>query len=562
MTIILSQIMVIGFPQSSYAQDWGSGIPGNNSNVPVGLNTYTRNIEGYITDIDNIFVQIEEYNGRTYRLIVSPSALFKIDQRVAQLRDFKIGMEVYAKVRRGQITYLEGYSTEIPGAIVPGSKTRTGVVKKIDRNQIILRFPTGKEGTYFTTPATIALRNGKNVPLSSLYEGDNVKLFFDEHDSNVISRINIRGESARISDLYKGKIEISDAMANSLTLKDVEVFRNGSFRPKEDIVKVDFSPETEIHISGYNIPKENMKYYRGKTAYVAINDFFGRDRTDKIVVKDRYETTYNDKITDINWYSDTLELKNNKNIHFDDGTIIIKNGRIVDKYSINQESDAFIVADTRGKDANADVIYIFNEDINNSNIGNYHLYAGKLHKIVENHLTLRDFFLLEQNSWESFDDDKELYYDNDTYIYDLENGKRIKTDEFFAKDYAVDEDSDYAIDYDKKGWHAYIYADGDRSCAILAKKSMDSLLAQRITTATIDRIEDDPLVGRVAVLRDARDWSRRNEKWMPKTTTVRLKIDKSLVVKDDMAKSYEELRPGDTIYCVRDDMDAKFILIK
>lgn len=548
--------MTLGTTQPCYAQGWDV------SNVSYGFNPYTRYIEGYIIDINNTFVQIEEYSGRLHRFLISPSALFEIDRRTANIQDFKIGMEVYAETRRGQITYMEGYSTEIPGAIVPGSKTRRGIVKKIDRNQIILQLPTGKEEVYFTSPATIALRNRKNVPISSIYEGDNVKLYFDEYDSNIISRISIQGESARIKDLYKGTIDSSDAMANSITLKDVEVFRNGRFRPMTDIAKVDFSPEAKAHISGYSIPKENMKYYRGKTAYIAIKDFFGRDRADKIVVKDKYETTYNDKITDINWYSDTLELKNNKNIHFDDGTIIIKNGRLVDKYSINQESDAFIVADSRGKSANADVIYIFNENLNNSNIGNYHLYAGKLHKIVENHLTLRDFFLLEQNSWESFDDDKELYFDNDTYIYDLENKKQVTPEEFFAKDYAVDEDSDYAIDYDKKGWHAYIYADGDRSCAILAQKNMDSLLAQRITTATIDRIEEDPLVGTVAILRDVRDWSRKNEKWMPKTTTVRIKIDDALLVKDDKAIFHEELRKGDTIYCVRDDMDAKFILIK
>lgn len=547
MAIVLLSINLF---QPCFAQGWEYGY----SNA--------LNVEGYILDINNMFVQIEEYNGRIHRFLISPSALFEIDQRTANLQDFKIGMEVYVKTRGGQVKHMEGYSTEIPGIIVPGSKTRRGTIKKIDRNQIILQLPTGKEETYFTSPATIALRNRKNVPLSSLYEGDNVKLYFDEYDSNIISKISIQGESARIKDLYKGTIDSSDAMGNSITLKDVEVFRNGRFNQMTDIAKVDFSPEARAYIAGYPIPVENMKYYRGKTAYIAVKDFFGRDRADKVVVKDKYETTYDDKITDINWYSDTLELKNKKNIHFDDGTIIIKNGRLIDKYSINQESDAFIVADSRGKEASADVIYIYNEDINNSNIANYHLYAGKLHKIVENHLTLRDFFVLEQNSWESFDDDKELYFDNDTYIYDLENKKQITPEEFFAKDYAVDEDSDYAIDYDKKSWHAYIYADGDRSCAILAQKNMDSLLAQRITTATVDRIEQDPLVGNVAILRDVRDWSRRNEKWMPKTITVRVKIDDALMVKDDKAISTTELRPGDTIYCVRDDMDAKFILIK
>lgn len=524
--------------------------------------SFLNEIEGYIVDINESFVKIEEYNGRSRLLLISPTALFEIDQRTASLRDFKIGMEVYAKTTGGRISYMESFSTEIPGFILPGSKTRSGIIKKIDRNQLILRLPTGKEQSYFTSPATIALKNGRNVPLSTLYEGDYAKLYFDEHDSTIISRISIRGDYAKIKALYKGTIEISDTLGDTITLKDVEVFNNDEFKEKGNMVKIDLSPDTSLHIAGQNIPKENLKYYRGKTAYVAVKDFFGRDKTEKVVVKDKYETTYSDKITDINWYSDTLELKNNKNIHFDDGTIIIKNGRLVDKYSINLESDAFIIADTRGKNANADVIYIYNEDINNSNIGNYHLYAGKLHKIVENHLTLRDFFLLNQNEWESFSDDKELYYDNDTYIYDLENAKTISPKEFFAKDYAIDKDSDYAYDNKLRGWHSYIYADGDRASAILVKKDMDSLLSQRVTAGIVEHIEEDSLVGTIAVIRDVRDWSRRNEKWMPKSITIRLTLEDSLMVKHDKAVSIEELRPGDTIYCVRDDMKAKFILIK
>lgn len=63
-------------------------------------------------------------------------------------------------------------------------------------------------------------------------------------------------------------------------------------------------------------------------------------------------------------------------------------------------------------------------------------------------------------------------------------------------------------------------------------------------------------------LRDAQDWSRRNDKWMPKTVPVRMRVEKALLIKDDKVISWDELKPGDNIYSVRDDFEGKFLMVK
>ena len=49
--------------------------------------------------------------------------------------------------------------------------------------------------------------------------------------------------------------------------------------------------------------------------------------------------------------------------------------------------DALVVADGGGNRAFASIVHIYNQGINNSNIGQAHLYSGKLVMVVENQLS-------------------------------------------------------------------------------------------------------------------------------------------------------------------------------
>lgn len=518
-------------------------------------------IEGFLKSKGQS-IKIEEYSGRMQTMPLAPGAVLEIDGIPVSLNDFQPGMEVYAKYSGGSIVYLEGYSTENPGYIPAGGKVRSGVVKKIDRDQIILKLATGKEEAYFTSPATIALKKGENVPLSTLCEGDRARLFFDEANSTVISRIKIQGESVKIKGVYRGVLQAADALGGTISLNNAAYLNNGEWEELAGVLKLDVSRDFKAFAGGYEVSSENLKYYKGKTVYLAVKDFFGTDKIEKMVIKNQYETAYTGKIEEINWYAGAFELSNKKNIDFNDGTIIIKNGRIVDKYSINPDSDALVVAEGRDSKNTADLVYVYNEDINNSNIGQNYLYVGRLDEIIEDKVVLQDFYILDKNEWESFDDDKELYYDDDTYIYDAKNHAQISHKEFYSEEYAVDEDSSYARRNGLKDWYGYIYADGDRIVAVSAQKTMDSVLSQRVTTGIVETVKDDDTLGPVLTVKNAADWSARKDSWVPKTVSVKILVEDAIIIKDGKAASWEDIRPQDTVYAVRDDIYGKFVLVK
>ncbi|WIV12250.1 hypothetical protein [Proteiniborus sp. MB09-C3] len=522
----------------------------------------TGYIEGYIKEINSETVTIERYEGGTYKIQLPNTANLLIDGHQAQRIDFKPGMEVYAEIRGRSIQYMDSFSTLNPGYIKPGSKMRTGTIKTIDRNQIIIKTSIGNDETYYFSPATIAIKKGENVPLSVLYVGDRVKLHFDDINTDIVSRISIEGDSIKIQNLYKGKLAAVDELENTIFLENVKTLVEGKWEDTKGGLRISYSSDSPIYIEGYVVPSNNLKYYKGKEVYAAIKNFFGQEKIERLVVKGAYETTYSEKIKDINWFSENLELGNNKNIEFNDGTIIVKSDRLVDKYSLNPKSDGFFIANGKGGGLTADVIYIYNEDINNSNIGQNNVYVARLDEIVENTVKLKNPFLVVKHQWEGFEDIKELYYDNDTFIYDLEKDKLITSKEFYTKDYAVDEKSRHAKDNRLRDWHGYIYTDGDHISVIGVQKEMDSLLKQRMTIGIVESASDSNILGKEMIIREAKDWSARHEKWIPKEMSLKVSLNKAIIIKQDKLITYQDLKPGDNVYVIRDDYKGKVVIVK
>ncbi len=518
-------------------------------------------IEGYLISISKDKVTIEEYDGTFHSLNILSDAILTIDGIPVTYSDFIPGMEVYGTIQGRSIKTLEAYSTENPGYIPPGKKVVKGTVKSLDFNSITIKLPSGEEETYTYTPATIITRDKNPIAIDKLYEGDSVRLFFDEYNTNTISRISVEGDSILISGLYKGTLSFKDSYDNRVALENVKRLSSFQWSNYSDLILLNSNEDFPIYIGGQKINPANLKYYRGREVYLAVKKVFGQETIEKMTLKSTRERNYTEKISDVNYYSDSFTLNNKQNLTLNDSTIIVKNNRLVDKYSVNPESSAFIVADT-GLGNLANLIYIYDEDLNNSNIGQSYLYYGRLDEVIDYMVLLKDYYVLDRNEWDRYRRSTELTYDDDTYIFDITNKKLITVQEFQAGNYAVDEDSDYADDRDLEDWYGYLYTSGDNILVMGLVEEKDDLLSQRVTAGTVKSTSTDPYVGQVIYLTDSRDWSSRNSSFMPKAQDLRLMIEDALIIKDDKLISKDELKPGDRLYIVRDDFKCKFILVK
>lgn len=538
-------------------------------------------IEGYFESSKENIITIKDYDGTIHTKSFDLNSIMMVNERGAKVTDFKKGMEVYVKIDGERIAYMDSFTVDNPGYISPSSKQRVGVIKSIDRDQITIRTAIGTEETYSLTDATLTLKDGKNVSLNSLYAGDRVRLQFDDIETDFVSKLIIEGNSIKVKDLYRGKIAVTNRMSSVVSFGDVEVFRNGKWT-KTDIIRLPYNSDLPLYLGGQKINYRNIEHYRGKTVYMAIKDSYGRDSAEKMVIKNKQEMTFSDKIENVNHFTSEIELSNKRNIGFNEGTMIIKSGRIVDSHSITPNSSALVVADGRGASATADVIYIYDEDVNNSNIGMDMIYAGRVDTIGEYTLNLKDFFVLNKNEWESFgsikDGVKELYYDNDTFIYDADSGEVLDPEKLLNGEYNVDEDKAQE-DYHKKlrDHYAYIYTDGDRIAGIYLRKNIDSVLRQKIVTATLDKnpleqkqqgddsnstdttlVEIDGIDEKedgelTLALRDAKDWSAYDEGWKLKYKNLNVEAKGALVMKNGERIKTSELKKGDKIYMVMDE---------
>lgn len=525
-------------------------------------------VEGYLLKVINpgsapttASLVVESYEGDQYTLELSANAGFTLDGIPVRLADLRAGMEIYAVLQGKHIISVEGYASANPGYITPGSKVRTGVITSIDPEQLEIKLPTSEKAVFAFYPGTVVTRGGKASGLDSLCEGDRVKLYFDSADANLISRIQIEGSSVEITGLYKGTIRLVDTTGDMISLDNVKILQNGAWIKASLPVQVAYE-KSNIYIAGHPVNASNLKYYRGKTVYAVSRNAFGQERLDKMVVLNQYETSYQEKINSINWYTDALEMSNNKNLSFNEGTIIIKSGRLVDKYALNQEDDILAMADGRGGALSADVVCILNENLNNSSLGEHYLYAGRLDEIVEDRAELRDYYGLEQNNWVSLSGSKELYYNNDSGIINLETGKKLTAQELMQGNYAVDETSDYVKTNNLADWFAYMYTDGDHIVAMGLQQKVDSLLSQRITSGTIEKLEEDEQLGWTLSLRDARDWSEHRSRWMLKNNSLRMSLDQAVIFKNGTLVQPGTLTAGDRVYLLRDDFNVKLLLVK
>ncbi len=523
--------------------------------------------EGYLTSISagdggEMTAVIESYSGTRFDFSVHPDAVFMIDNRTVKPSEIRPGMEVYGELQGRQLISLEAYSTAQMGYINPGSKVRKGIVSRIDRDNLEIRSADGRKIAYQLTPGTIILRNGRATTADTIYTGDNVKLFFDEVNSNLISRLKIQGESILIKDLYRAQLASLDEYSNRMTLKNAERFYNGTWQEVQSSYTVSYNRDLTLYYRGQVIPQRSWNYYRGKTVYLISKNLLGRDTIDRIIVKNQYESGFADKITAVNWFTDSFELASKRNITLDPGTIVIKHDRIQDSYTISPHDDAYIVADGSSLSHTADIVYIYNEDINHSSLGQHYLYYGRLDQILDDRIWLQDFEILNQHEWESYDDEKELYYDLDSSLFDMDNGKVLTAAELYAGNYSVDEDEERAEDNDLEDWYAYVYADGDRIAALAVHQEQDSLMGQRITVGSIRLLSEDSLVGWTALLGDSRDWSSRKDEWMPKTADLRINLETAMIIRDGKIISPDELHTGERLYLLRDDFSARVAIVK
>lgn len=401
-------------------------------------------------------VTLKNSAGKTSTFNIDSSAYLYINNTLTTIDGFKSGMEITVKLNLRKVKEMRGTSPEIEqGAITANSKQKTGVVMKIDPNGMFIRVKVDKAGetTYYVNNNTHYIKDTATMDLSALYEGDRVRLKFSSTSTSIPSEVEIITTGILVENLYKAKLQTVNTSSNKFTVQNAHSFKNWLFgeRVTKDMNTFGFTNNTSIYAGNKKISKNQLKNYKNSEVYYATVKQFSKEVVTKMIVLSSNERSFYQSLSEVNTKYGYFKLANLKNnFYYHDGSILVRNGRLVDPTTMAANGTAHIITDGVTGSQYAHVVNITNDSFTAPNLSTHKLYFGQVN-VVDMDVYKLEFSSLEvfeNNFWETYYEDPIFSYSNTTNIMMLDGKDLVK---LFPESEMFDTEMRYGYFYVKNG---------------------------------------------------------------------------------------------------------------
>lgn len=513
-------------------------------------------------------ITIVDYDDNTRILGVTPYVAVTINMRPGTLADLKYGQEVTLNANNGLVTSIVGETfMDEPGYIPKNGMARTGTIKYLGNDSVTIEYGDGTGESFKIHEDTTIVKEGRGIRVYDLREGDRVKLYFDDIYSGEISKLQVEGKEQLIKTVYKGKLNKVDVSDDEITLTSPEELKNARWKDIDDYkVAVELDASASIYYNGKEIDIDDLRdSHMNDDVYVVLEDSYSKDKGIKVVVKKGSEKLYNDAIDGVNYAAAKLELDNGKNIIYDEGTIIIKDNRLVSASGLEKDINALFVTDYSSSKYRASVIQL---GVTGGGRMFENIYVGKVDSIDSDDFDITWYSELSGNEWDDVSrSDITFDYNDDTFIVDISEDeyKEITAHDFFHDGYSEEEDEDY---------FTFIYADEDQDAIAMSLRKDELFKNSNIDSSSeIEDELDDLLLTKGSVddidqlrnrlkISDPYDWSAFHEEWQENRNDEYVDIDQTIFIKGDEVIDIDDVDEDDTIYILRNDEDAIFIFVE
>ncbi|MEK3952678.1 hypothetical protein [Psychrobacillus sp. FSL K6-1464] len=458
---------------------------------------------------------------------------------------FKLGMEIEADVNLGKVVELRGSSTVSQQNTDAIGKSFSGTVNRIDKKGTFLsiRLDNGVNKTYYINGSTAFYKNAKISDLSVLYEGDRIKLKIDEYNSQIITSVEINTQGEVIESLYKGIIQKIDPIQNKLIVTDEKVFRDWKWQSQSfiDNTSKSFTNKTSIYVGNKEIKRDQLRYYTYDEVYYVTVKQFGKEVIQKMVIKQSNERTFYEPLTSINTSIKKIGLRNVGLLSYHNGTILIRNGRLVDSYSLQSSGTAFVVSDGRTSSDYANVIHITNDGFQSPNLASHAIYFGKINTTGSYGLTINNAKILSNNYWKDVSTTRLTFSDDSNVVEDYKRSvlKVVSRNE-------MDE---------RIGQYAYFYV---RNNDIIASHIVGS--SHPISNlVSVGRFENT--ISRTNIrVKNVSQWQKGV--WNEAGQINSMNIEQTTFIKEGKVISIDDLTPNDRLFIIHESIiKGRLILV-
>ncbi|AFS77247.1 S-layer domain-containing protein [Gottschalkia acidurici 9a] len=508
------------------------------------------NIKGNIEDIntEQKTITIRDYYGQVHKYDIIADVDVKINKEWTELKNLLYDQEVEVKVSNGKVVSIEGSLDQgEDGYIHPGERIDMGKVLYIDREKGKLTVIDGeKQAEFLIDPSIPIVKGNRNIEINSIKEGDTVRLEFDQYQGNIPMKVHVLEPEREITNIYKGTVTHYNPSKNQIIIKDPYYYNNASWSKTSQDKVIDLGYNSQIYINGRGISKELLKNYLNRDIYVALGDNFGKEEAVKLVFKSGYEKNYQNAVQGVTFGDRKITVDYNS-VYYDDSTIIVKDGRLVQPYNLREDDDVFLVSHGLSNDTAS---FISIEGTKHESTGMV-VYRGEIEEIEQYGLELyRPTIIdgLEKDNRRN----RDIKLSEDTKIIDSRGKEieRVSVKEFTDSRFLKDKGKDSYYDED-----VYVIAKGDMALAINIINSNTE--HQTISISDIKSIDREK---EIMTLKNVRDWSEFREKWNVNSAEIELDISEAMFIKDGKPVSLNEIRGTESIYIMRRN-DRGYIVI-
>ncbi|HEX2926571.1 MAG TPA: S-layer homology domain-containing protein [Ruminiclostridium sp.] len=435
---------------------------------------------------------------------------------------------------------------------------RYGNVVKKKLSSILVNI--GKSQQSFNTDGADVIKNGRLVKLSQLEDGDNVKLLINEAPNlTALKEIIIEDGDKLVSNVYKGTFDNYDPISNTIYMNDPWTLRNGQWVKETDGSKViDLGKDFTAYFDGRERVLKDLSLLKDNTVYIASEKDYGDGELGVVasfVDQTEKEVPYDDKVYTAGAGKFVLE-KNLVNVLYNPGTIVVKDGRLVQGTSVSPDDYAYVVAnrDNTSSNLTAGVVSIEQRPGTEA----VQLYRGRISKIDDyKTVTLESYSKLDGTSWN---------YANTPMTFNLSSNTRITdTDGITGQgDFTT---ANTANTF--KGRTVYILGDGTNAVEISTAPFGSFNISGVVGTTTGGAIGVGGAGNQQAQkvpLNNCRYYDTSAHIWVNMGDSNFNVLVNTLILKNNKRISFSDLRKGDAVRVLKKDTattgDAYIIIVE
>ncbi len=418
---------------------------------------------------------------------------------------------------------------------------------------------------------TQVLRGTQSIARDKLHAGDKVALYYDDAISRTPSKIIAEGRENLIGDLVRAKLINYNQYTDQIKLTGCHTLENSKWQKAEAYsVTYKLAKQVAVYDGNQSVGSALNKDYINREAYLVVVDNFGRPEVTKMVFKRGNERHYDDVIADYSTIIDKMRLKNNVDVTLDDGTIYIKDDRVVDRINLRDNAGVYVLANQL---AGADVARIVSMVDGYDNVFS-RFYIGAVEAVNPYDMTIKNYVQANGKRLSNVNQTaKKLYTNDQTIIRNLTSDTVVPVDDFFNKDYSRFENETKGKKIKYNRYYGVFVTDGQDNVISMAIRFQELLKNDKMEATAkseaeiVDKMQDvfdgatfskGKIVGKDNAwqrveLKDAYNYVNYYGEWQTNGANQFVDLASAVIVKGNQNITFNQLKTGDVVYVVRSE---------